>query len=187
MSLGPLAGFEGSSPHQHLFPHCSDAELKFLPLFLVYFILSIMICFTGRPNDSLRTNSICQRALRRSWSIAFSWSWTGFYVFSIHVYCPHFCVLLRWSRGTGWIPDQFSLPPVGKSHGSPSPTSGNTKKDMQKLKKSTILPALAFSQLISMYQEKRHNIFFWNSHYISCHLGLYYLPVFKWRKRHITT
>lgn len=30
---------------------------------------------------------MCQRALKRSLYIAFTWSWTGFYFFSIHVFC----------------------------------------------------------------------------------------------------
>lgn len=163
------------------------AELQFLPLFLVYFILNIMICFTSRPNDtSSRTNCVCQRALKRSWYIAFTWSWSRFYFFSIHVSCPLLVLYLGEAEELAGPLINFHCH-LWESHGSPSPTRGSTKKDVQKLRKSTFLPALAFSQLISMYQKMGHNVLFWNSNYINCHLGPHYLPVFKWSKRHITT
>lgn len=140
-----------------------------------------MICFTSRPNGSSSSshNSVCHRTLKRSCYIVITQSWTGFYFFSIHVSCPLLVFYLDEAEEQAMSLDQFSLPPVEKNRSSPSPTSGSTKKGVQKLRKSTFLPVLAFSQSISMYQKNEHNIFFWNSNYISCCLGLHYQPVFN--------
>lgn len=77
---------------------------------------------------------------------------------------------------------------MGKSHGSPNPASGTTQNRREKkLKQSILLPALASSQLISVYQEKVNNALFQNPNYTNYHLEPHCLPGFNEERAHFST
>lgn len=69
------------------------AEFQFLSLFLVYFILNIMICFTSRPNDAAQGPIVC---VREHWKGVGTLPLprAGLDFFIIHVSCSLFVLYL---------------------------------------------------------------------------------------------
>lgn len=76
---------------------------------------------------------MCQRALERSLYIAFTWSWTGSYFFSIHVSCLLFVFHLDGAgEQAGFL--GTPLPEVGKVMAVLILPVGQHRLDVQKLK-----------------------------------------------------